>query len=348
MPSERSTRSRVPTGWRIVLAAVIWLVFISIVHSWLNVDRPSRKLVRMGYMPVITNLAAPLLDYASRSDGDIHFEALKFTSFAEMAESLRNGHIHAAFIIAPMSIVLHQQAAGVKLVYIGNRHESTLVCRKDLKVKSFADLAGKSIAVPMRFSGHNLATRILGERFGLSGSNLNIVEMNPPDMPSALAAGSLDAYFVGEPFAAKTVYGGESQVVYYVEQVCPDFICNLMLVKQELIERDPEVVRVLVQAAARSGLWAKNNLKEASVIVSSYWNQPADLVEYAMNTPPNRIVFDKFIPKYDEMQYLADLMVKFKLLQSNDIQGLIDDSFAKKANLEKVSDLKSILNPPVN
>jgi len=296
-------------------------------------------------MPVITNLAAPLLDYVSRSEeGETHFEALKFTSFSEMGESLRNGHIQAAFIIAPLSIVLHQQGAGVKLVYIGNRHESTLVFRKNLKIKSFADLAGKSIAVPLRHSGHNIAARLLGERFGLTGANLNIVEMNPPDMPAALAAGSLDAYFVGEPFAAKTVYGGDADVLYYVEQIWPNFICNLMLVRQELIERDPEAVRLLVQGAARSGIWAKSNLKAAAEIVSKYWNQPVDLVEYAMNTPPNRIVFDEFIPKNQEMQYLADLMVRFKLVPNNDVQGLIDDSFAKSANLEGITDLKSILD----
>ena len=61
-----------------------------------------------------------------------------------MGEALRNDHIQAAFIIAPLSIVLHQQGAGVKLIYIGNRHESTLVYRKDLTCNSFADLAGKS------------------------------------------------------------------------------------------------------------------------------------------------------------------------------------------------------------
>ena len=84
----------------------------------------------MGYMPVVTNLAAPLLDHASKDGTGLSFEALKFSSFSEMGESLRNGHIHAAFIIAPLSIVLHQQDAGVKLVYIGNRHESTLVYRR--------------------------------------------------------------------------------------------------------------------------------------------------------------------------------------------------------------------------
>ena len=333
-------------GWQVSAVALGWLVLVSWLHFQLNYEHGQRRLIRMGYMPVITNMAAPLLDYASKDGSGVRFEALKFSSFAEMGESLRNGHIQAGFIIAPLSIVLHQQGANVKIIYIGNRHESTLVYRKDLDVKTFADLAGKSIAVPMRYSGHNIATRQLAEKFGLTGAQLNIVEMNPPDMASALATGALDSYFVGEPFAAKTVLPGESKVLYYVRQVWPGFICNLLLVTQDFIDKYPEDVQLLVQGAARSGYWARNNPKEAAKIACQYWNQPEKLVEYALETPPDRIVYDQYIPKEKEMQYLADQMVRFDLLKKNDIKGLVEDRFAKQANVEGVTDFNSILNPP--
>lgn len=334
----------ISTGWKISFIAVGWLVLISWLHYALNFENDPEHVMRMGYMPVITNLAAPILDYVSKDRKGLRFEALKFSSFAEMAEALRNNQIQAAFIIAPLSIVLHQQGAGVKLVYIGNRHESTLVYRKDLTVNSFADLAGKTIAVPQRYSGHNVCTRMLAEKYGITGPSLNIVEMNPPDMPSALASGALDAYFVGEPFAAKTIRAGESKVLYYVEQVWPNFICNLLLVKEDYLKKYPERVKLLVQGAARSGYWARSHPKDAARIASEYWSQPVELVEYALQTPPNRIVYDKFIPKVEEMQFLADQMVKFKLLEHNDIQGLVDDTFAKTANVDNVTDLRSILN----
>lgn len=333
-----------PTGWKIGLIAVGWLVLITLLHHALNFERDTGQVIRMGYMPVITNLAAPLLDYVSKDRKGLRFEALKFSSFADMGEALRNDHIQAAFIIAPLSIVLHQQGAGVKLIYIGNRHESTLVYRKDLTCNSFADLAGKTIAVPQRFSGHNVCTRLLAEKYGVSGPNLNIVEMNPPDMPSALASGSLDAYFVGEPFAAKTIRAGESKVLYYVEQVWPKFICNLLLVREDYIRRYPERVKMLVQGAARSGYWARSHPKDAARIASEYWNQPAELVDYALQTPLNRIVYDEFVPKAEEMQFLADQMVRFKLLEHSDIEGLIDDTFARSANVDNVTDLTSILS----
>ena len=150
-------------------------------HYWVNFDSgDGRPIVRMGYMPVITNLAAPLLDYASRDGEGVRFTAVKFASFAEMAEALRDGNIEAAFIIAPLAIVLRQQGEDVKVVYIGNRHESTLVVRSDLGATKIEDLAGRTVAVPMRYSGHNLSIRQLAEQHGLSGQ-IKVVEMNPPD-----------------------------------------------------------------------------------------------------------------------------------------------------------------------
>ncbi len=330
--------------WRIAILAVVWLGVISALHDYLNTENESRPVVKMGYMPVITNLAAPLLDEASArtASSAVRFRAMKFSSFAEMAEALRNDEIQAAFIIAPLSVVLHQQGEDVRIVYIGNRHESTLVVRKDIHASTLADLSGRTIAVPMRYSGHNLALLEMVANAGLEG-RINIVEMNPPDMASALAAGSLDAYFVGEPFAAQTLKFGASRLLFYVEEVWPDFICNLLLVRQDYIDRHPDRVRLLVQGAARSGLWAQQNITEAAAVASKYWGQPIELVTYALDTPKNRIVFDNFIPKQAEIQLLADKMRRFQLIKDNDIEGLVAAQFAEKADLSGIDGLPSIL-----
>ena len=331
--------------FRLTALTLGWLLLISWLHYRLNIHESPRRIVRLGYMPVITNLAAPLLDYASaRSDSAVRFRAIKFASFAEMAEALRNDEIQAAFIIAPLSIVLRQQGEGVKVVYIGNRHESTLVARKDLSIKNFRDLAGHTVAVPMRFSGHNLSLLHMIDEMGLQ-DQINIVEMNPPDMASALASGSLDAYFVGEPFAAQTLKANVSDLVLYVESTWPGFICNLLLVQQAFIKTDTAAVQTLVQGAVRSGLWARRYREEAVEIASRYWGQPKDLVAYAMNTPVDRIVFDRYVPIKAELQKMADLMKKYGLVKSAVIDGLIDAHFAKQADTSDLTaDIASILN----
>ena len=338
--------SKITLPWKIVFILICWLVFISFAHYRLNFDHGSKKTIYMGYMPVISNLAAPLLDYASKDREDIRFKALKFSSFSEMGESLRNGKIDAAFIIAPLSIVLKQQGEDIKVVYIGNRHESTLVTRRGAKIRSLSDLAGNKIAVPSRFSGHNITLRNLIKKQGLEGQ-INIVEMNPPDMAAALSTGVLDAYFVGEPFAARSLVEGESDVLYYVEQVAEHFICNLMIVRSDFIKKDPEAVQMLVNAAARSGFWAKNHPDKSIEIASKYWNQPADLVRYALTTPANRIIFDLYTPKTTEMQAIANDMLNLGLIKNANIDGLVDDQFAKIVNFDSIThDISSIFTQP--
>ncbi len=333
-----------PSFIKVLLGTLGWLFFISFLYYQVNIENSDRKIIRMGYMPVITNLAAPILDYISQHDTGIRYKALKFASFAEMAESLRNGQIDVAFMIAPLSIVLRQQGEDVKVIYIGNRHESTMVTRKDLQIRSLKELAGKTIAIPMRYSGHNISILNLIEEHGLSGE-IKVVEMNPPDMAAALSAGALDAYYVGEPFAAQTIKSGHAEKFFYVEDVWNNFICNLVVVRNDLIQQQPDTVQEIVNRAVRSGLWASNNLSQAIKIASEYWNQPAELLEYAFTTPENRILFDQYVPKEDEMQNMADLMKQVGLIDNADVSGLINDSFARAVVIEEVPDMESILNP---
>ena len=219
----------------IVVIALAWVALISVLHASLNGEKPAPKRILMGYMPVISNLAAPLADYATRN-GDVRLEALKFGSFAEMAEAFRSNHIQAAFIIAPLALTLYQQGVPLRIVYIGNRHESTLVKRKGLAAQTLLDMAGKTVAVPIRFSGHLLAIKRYLREHSADPESIRLVEVPPPDMPVALAAGGVDGYFVGEPFASKAIESGIGEKMLDVESIWPGFICNLVIVRTETIE----------------------------------------------------------------------------------------------------------------
>jgi len=329
---------------KLVLGALIWLIAITWLHHRLNQQTSGQQVVRMGYMPVITNLAAPLLDHLSKDSQDVHFQAVKFASFAEMAEALRNDSIHAAFIIAPLAIVLRQQGVDVKVVLIGNRHESTLVATKNRQAQRIEDLAGATVAVPMRYSGHYLLLRKMMEDKGLT-EKIRLVEMNPPDMASALTSGALDAYFVGEPFAAQTVISEDADVVGYVESFWPGFICNLVLVKNDWLVSHLPVAQKMVETAARSGMWAKQHPLEAATIASGYWNQSVELVYHALTSPPERIVYGRFIPVSAELQKMADLMVRYELIEHADIDGLVDARLAQAASMDAIHHLGSVLLP---
>ncbi len=312
---------------KILIIAFIWLCVIILSHYFLNVYRPDIRTVKMGYMPVVTNLSAPLLDFASRKRTDVRFEAIKFASFADMADAFKNDAIHAAFIIAPLALVMKDQGVDLKIVYIGNRNESTLVARKDLNIGTLSELAGKKIAVPIRYSGHNLFLHKMADENGINPDQLDIVEMPPPDMASALVNGEIDAYCVGEPFAAQTLASNDSRLIARVEDEWPGFICNLVTVKNNFVKKDPELAGFFIKALARAGIWAKSRPDSVVTIASSYWNRTPDIVEYAFNTPVNRIDYLDYRPHYKDIKEIADLMLEYNLIKNKiDISSVIDST----------------------
>lgn len=345
-PSRRSSSSAVGLG----VVALVWLVSIGALHRWRNGEEEGARIVRMGHMPVLSNLSCPILDEASRGS-DVRFSALKFSSFAEMGEAFRNRSIDVAFIIAPLPLVLRSQGVPARIVYIGNRHESTLVARRDLGLArgQIRLMAGRTVAIPLRFSGHALALRRLLRANGMDEDAVRVVEMPPPDMAAALQNGSLDAYFVGEPFAARSVKAGLADVVEYVEDGWPGFLCNLMIVHDDLIAREPELVKRIVQGAVRASLWSGRNREQAVEIASRAWGHPPELLSYAMDTPPGRVVFDKGVPMKGEIRELFAEMVKAGLIDASKasvVDEVVDDSFARSAtNVGLTSDVRSVLPP---
>ena len=120
-----------------------------------------------------------------------------------MAESIKAGRIEAAFMIAPLAMKLREEGVPVKILYLGHRDGSEVMVGKNISGRSLRDLRGKTFAIPSRYSNQNLVIHKLMEDQGVKPEEIKFVEMPPPDMPGALAGKAIDAYFVGEPFAAK-------------------------------------------------------------------------------------------------------------------------------------------------
>src|ERR1019366_3347752 len=108
--------------------------------------------------------------------------------------------MQAGFMVAPMAIALNTQGVPIKIVYLGHRYGSAVVVRKDGPVKTFADLRGRTIAIPSRFSDERLIIYKVLHQYGMTDKDVHMVEMAPPDVAAALAAGAVDAFSMGEPY----------------------------------------------------------------------------------------------------------------------------------------------------
>jgi NitT/TauT family transport system substrate-binding protein len=231
-------------------------------------------------------------------------------------------------MVVPLAMKLREQGLPIKIVYLGHRDGSTVIVHKDSPARSLADLRGKTFAIPTRFSNQFIVIRKLMDDSGIAPEEINFVELPPPDMPGALAAKAIDAYFIGEPHAAKAELDGTGRVLYHVKDIWPQFISCCLVVTEKLIRERPEVVRDLVRGIAESGEWAETHRPEAARVAAPYFRQNEEVIKYVLQQPPDRVSYRMLTPQDEDLQKIHDLALKLGLLSKPILMSdLIDRSF---------------------
>ncbi len=273
------------------------------------------------------------------SEHGTQFVSKKYTSWPAMTEDINGGTLHAAFILAPLAMVMAREGdVPVKIVHLGHRDGTAIVVRKDSPYESFADLRGTEMAIPHRYANQRILIEKLKEDFGFGDDEITLIDFNPPEMPAALEAGQFESYIVGEPFAAKAEVDGFGRVLYFTKDIWPKFISCVLIVTQELIDTDPELVAELVQGISASGKWLDEGDErlmagvhreghipvdpgrgaqviipdgfgtsprmQAAMIASQrqYYNQDPELLKWVLSRPPDRVRYTELALARDEME----------------------------------------------
>src|SRR6187551_575750 len=100
-----------------------------------------------------------------------------FQGFPEIKEALIANKMQAGFLVAPMAIALRSQGVPIKIVYLGHRYGSAVVVRSNGPVHSIADLRGRTVAIPSRFSDERLIVIRALETVGMTVRDIHMVEM---------------------------------------------------------------------------------------------------------------------------------------------------------------------------
>lgn len=266
------------------------------------------------------------------------FEPVRFSGFPEIKESLISGHLKATFMLAPLAMALRQQGAPIKIVYLGHRDGTAMMVHKDSSIKSVQDLRGKTIAIPNRYSNQYLVCYKALRDAGLSVKDLKIVEMPPPDMPTALSGRSVDAITSGEPWMAKAELEGYGRTLYQAKEVWPNFISCVLVVHEQVIADNPEWVQQLVEGIARSGLWLdegeNHRVSAAQGISKRYFNQEPALLQYVLTTPPDRVTYANLALARKDFEQIEKLAVEAGILNASiSFDQYADTSFSERVGL---------------
>jgi len=268
---------------------------------------------------VTCQLTCPVTDYISKfTDSGEIFLPRMFQGFPEIKEALISNKVQAAFIVAPLAIALASQNVPIKVVYLGHRYGSAVVVRKDGPIKSVADTRGHTFAIPSRFSDERLLLFRAMKVSGIKPGEVKMVEMAPPDVSGALAAGAIDGFSMGEPFPSQAEIAGYGRVLFQAREYWPDYMSCILVVRQDLIDSRPEIVQTLVDGIARSGLWldqGKPYREDAADFVGRYYyRQKPALLRWALTKPMDRVVYSPLAPRKGDFDMVRDLMIETGVL----------------------------------
>jgi NitT/TauT family transport system substrate-binding protein len=215
--------------------------------------------------------------YISQDKGWFEEAGLKLTAYEsyvtgmELASALARDEIQVAYIcLVPAVNVYANGGVPVKIVAGTHKYGYGLVA-DPAKIKTVADLEnpgirlgcvreGGAVDVLMHktIDSYNLdEARILG----------NTQRMSPPQLVLAVKTGQLDAAFLPEQWATMAEELGFTMLLTS-QEIWPDMPGSMLVVKQNLIDTHPEIVRKLVNVSQRATTWINEHPEEAAEIVA--------------------------------------------------------------------------------
>ena len=298
----------------------------------------------VGGLPVTCNLTLPVACVAraaanarSKAPPQFAFEYSKYSGWPEVKESLMAGRIQAAYMLAPLVMDLADRKIPLKIVSLGHRSGAVIMVRSDSPYQHFKQLAGKRIAIPSRFAVDFLFLRKMLTQEGMTPQDVEIVEMAPPDMPAALYANAVDAYCTGEPFGAAAQRAGYARVLRMTRDEWRNYICCVLTVREELIERNRPLVQDLVNHVLGAGLWLDAKLENRNKAVAiaagkQFFNQDPNIIQFVMDNPTDRVTYGDLRMIRSEFEELMQLSIAAGTIQHPiAYETYVDESFAKAA-----------------
>jgi NitT/TauT family transport system substrate-binding protein len=303
----------------------------------------SAELLLVGGLPVTCNLTLPIActareqaKKAGKTAGAL-FEYSKYSGWPEIKESLMAGDIQAGFMLAPLVMDLTTKKIPIKIVSLGHRSGAVIMVRTDSPYKTFKSLAGKRIAVPSRFAVDFLFLRKMLAQENMTTKDIEIVEMQPPDMPAALYANAVDAYCTGEPFGAAAERAGYATPLRMTRDEWRNYICCVLTVREELISADRQLVQDLVDTVMGAGVWLdekQENRNKAATIAAgrTFFNQDPEIIRFVMENPTDRVTYGDMRMIRTEFDELMQLSIAAGTLRNPvPYEQYVDESFAKVA-----------------
>lgn len=258
--------------------------------------------INVGFMPLLDSaiLVAAVEKGLARQEG-VHLNLIRETSWASIRDRLAVGHLDMAHMLAPMPIAANlglfplspSLIAPIAMGLGGNAITvSTALSRAMEEEGATGDLdpvrAGQALravaaarrsaqkpllrfAVVYPFSSHNYELRFWLAASGIDpDTDVEIVILPPPQMPDALANGSIDGFCAGEPWNTVAVMKGVARIATVKALIWRSSPEKVLGVSRQWAMSETAALDGFLRALYRASVWCGDpeNFTELAAILA--------------------------------------------------------------------------------
>ena len=273
-----------------------------------------------------------------RSDPIRHdVEVIMFQTDVEMINGLlAGGHDVNTMGSIPF---LSGVSNGFPLVLIGQLHGNALAdsyadnvgITASSSIKSVADLRGKRIGLPIGSGAEGYALSIIAAA-GITADDVELVNVKPSELPTALLNGDVDAVSIWEPWLSTTAVNVEG-AHQLIAGNCPGcYDPGTILTTTALTGEKPEELRRFMLAMSEAMQWVRLNLDEAAMVNLRWINlKDEGIMKAAMRNGLSDPRMSKMAPDMYAAKTIPALKAAGKLRGDIDLDTAIDAQFINHA-----------------
>ena len=271
-----------------ILAAVIAVTLVTAsipTPAFSQIENGQSKTLRIGYFPNINHAQAVIGlgrgDFQTALGDDVEVTTQIFNAGPSAIEALFANQIDVAYIGPNPAINGYVQSNGEVLRIISGAASggAVFVVRNDSGINSPQDLANKKFSSPQLGNTQDVALRKYlldnGYKTKENGGNIEVVPAKTADIVSLMIKKDIDGAWLPEPWGAKLIKEANAKVLVDERDLWPNgqFVTAHIIARTDYIERNPDIIKNLLNAHIDMTAWINDNKDEALQIFNTELNK---------------------------------------------------------------------------
>ncbi|PIR87413.1 MAG: hypothetical protein COU11_00600 [Candidatus Harrisonbacteria bacterium CG10_big_fil_rev_8_21_14_0_10_49_15] len=299
--------------------------------------------IKIGYLPILDHVT---LGVAAHNDRELferlNIEPQRYENSDALGSAFASGEVAGIFSLFPFALKLFREGVDSRVLLLGHREGQSLVVREE--IKTAADLKGKTIFIPHKYSTHYILLEKILQQAGLRMTDiqLDIGYEKITDVPKKFASGEVDGVIIAEPMATEIIRNGGGHTLTLSRDMQKHHVDCIFVARQDFLEQSGEVAAALVDSLVRAGGFINSYPRQASEIAEEFLGWPKDLLLESLAHDKGHILFWDLLPRLEDFEELQRIAVEELGLwkEEIDLSRWIAPELAQAAYRDWVIDLR--------